>query len=153
MGKLVAEAGLTDAVTVDSAGTARYHVGDGPDPRTVAEASRRGIPIAHRARQLSRAELHDWDLVLVMDEDNLRDVRRLAGGGADLSHVRLLRSFERVYEKGDSLHGVMGPDLEVPDPYYGDDAGFSTMFDLLEPACRGVLDHLVQQVLSEERTG
>src|SRR5262245_51953019 len=78
MTQLVTEADLADVIEVDSAGTARYHVGDRADPRTLAEAERRGIPLAHRARQLTRSELADWDLVLVMDDDNLRDVRRLA---------------------------------------------------------------------------
>src|SRR5262245_27495851 len=89
MAQLVAEAGLSDTIEVASAGTARYHVGDSPDLRTVAEARRRGVPIAHHARQLTRDELRDWDLLLVMDGDNLRDVRRLAGDGAELGHVRL----------------------------------------------------------------
>ena len=94
MAQLVDDAGLSDVIEVDSAGTARYHVGDRPDPRTIAEARRRGVPIAHRGRQLSRDELADWDLVLVMDRDNLRDVQRLAGDRTELGHVRLLRSFD-----------------------------------------------------------
>jgi len=144
MAQLVDDAGLSHVVEVDSAGTARYHVGDRPDARTVAEARRRGVPIAHRGRQLSRDELAEWDLVLVMDRDNLRDVHRLAGGRADVGHVRLLRSFD--------------PDVadrapDVPDPYYGADADFATMFDLLEPACRGVLAALVERMVPEERAG
>jgi protein-tyrosine phosphatase len=144
MAQLVDEAGLSEMIEVDSAGTARYHVGDRPDPRTVAAARRRGVPIAHRGRQLSRDELADWDLVLVMDRDNLRDVQLLAGGRADVGHVRLLRSFD--------------PDVadrapDVPDPYYGADADFAAMFDLIEPACRGLLADLVERMVPEERTG
>jgi protein-tyrosine phosphatase len=144
MAQLVDDAGLSDVIEVDSAGTARYHVGDRPDPRTIAEARRRGVPIAHRGRQLSRDELADWDLVLVMDRDNLRDVQRLAGDRPDLGHVRLLRSFDPdVAERS--------PD--VPDPYYGADADFAAMFDLIEPACRGLLADLVERMVPEERAG
>ena len=142
MAQLVADAGLSDVIEVDSAGTARYHVGDRPDSRTLAEARRRGVPIAHRGRQLSRRELADWDLVLVMDRDNLRDVHRLAGERADLGHVRLLRSFEPA-------SSIPSPD--VPDPYYGADADFAAMFDLIEPACRGLLADLVERMVPEER--
>ncbi len=144
MAQLVEAAGLSDVIEIDSAGTARYHVGDQPDPRTLAEARRRGVPIVHRGRQLSRDELADWDLVLVMDRDNLRDVRRLAGERADIGHVRLLRSFDPDAAEG-------SPDL--PDPYYGADAGFADMFDLIEPACRGLLADLVQNMVPEGRAG
>ena len=144
MAQLVDEAGLSGAIEVDSAGTARYHVGDRPDARTIAEARRRGVSIAHRGRQLSRDELPEWDLVLVMDRDNLRDVQRLAGDRVDLGHVRLLRSFDpEVAERS--------PD--VPDPYYGADADFAAMFDLIEPACRGLLADLVERMVPEERAG
>jgi low molecular weight protein-tyrosine phosphatase len=145
MAQLVAEAGLSDAIEVASAGTARYHVGDPPDPRTVSEARRRGVPIVHRARQLTRDELGDWDLLLVMDGDNLRDVRRLAGDRADLAHVRLLRSFDPA------AGGAGDAAPEVPDPYYGSDEGFALMFDLIEPACRGLLEHLTTRTMPEER--
>jgi len=145
MAQLVAEAGLSDAIEVASAGTARYHVGDLPDPRTVSEARRRSVPIVHRARQLTRDELGDWDLLLVMDGDNLRDVRRLAGDRADLGHVRLLRSFDPAATGADDSA------LDVPDPYYGGDEGFALMFDLIEPACRGLLEHLTTRTMAEER--
>ena len=144
MAQLVDDAGLSDVIEVDSAGTARYHVGDRPDARTIAEARRRGLPIAHRGRQLSHDELADWDLVLVMDRDNLRDVHRLAGGRGDVGHVLLLRSFDP---------DVADRSPDVPDPYYGADADFATMFDLIEPACRGLLAALVERMVPEERAG
>src|SRR5262245_66526493 len=120
---------MTGLVEVDSAGTARYHVGDRADPRTLAEAARRGMPIDHRARQLTRDELPEWDLVIAMDAHNLRDLRAMAAAGGDLDRLRLLRSF-------DPSLGESGADADVPDPYYGEDVGFSEMFDLIEPACQ-----------------
>ena len=143
MAQLVDEAGLSGVIEVDSAGTrATTSVTSrirGPSPRPAAA----GVPIAHRGRQLSRHELAEWDFVLVMDRDNLRDVRRRLAS-VDLEHVRLLRSFDPdVAERS--------PD--VPDPYYGADADFAAMFDLIEPACRGLLADLVERVVPEERAG
>jgi protein-tyrosine phosphatase len=140
--QLLDEAGMTDLVEVDSAGTARYHVGDRPDPRTLAEAARRGIPIDHRARQLTRDELSEWDVIIAMDAHNLRDLRAMASAGGDLDHLRLLRSF-------DPSIGESGVDADVPDPYYGEDEGFSEMFDLIEPACRGLVEHLQTLVVRQ----
>jgi protein-tyrosine phosphatase len=134
--QLLDEAGMTGLVEVDSAGTARYHVGDRPDPRTLAEASRRGIPIDHRARQLRRDELPEWDLVIAMDAQNLRDLQALVSRDGDPDRLRLLRSFDPA-----TAGSGVGAD-DVPDPYYGDDAGFSEMYDLIEPACRGLVEHL-----------
>jgi protein-tyrosine phosphatase len=140
--QLLDEAGMTDLVEVDSAGTARYHVGDRPDPRTLAEASRRAIPIDHRARQLTRDELSEWDLIIAMDAHNLRDLRAMASAGDELDRLRLLRSF-------DPSPGASGVDGDVPDPYYGEDVGFSEMFDLIEPACRGLVEHLQTLVVRQ----
>jgi protein-tyrosine phosphatase len=132
--RLLDEEGMTGLVEVDSAGTARYHVGDRADPRTLAEAARRGIPIDHRARQLTRNELAEWDLVIAMDAQNLGDLRAMADPG-DLDRLHLLRSFDPAARGS----GVIA---DVPDPYYGDEDGFSEMFDLIEPACRGLVEHL-----------
>ena len=136
MRRLVEEAGLDDAVTVDSAGTAGYHLGERSDRRTVAEAHRRGLGADHRARQLQAAELGSWDLILVMDEANARDVRALArlgrpGPSIFGERIRLLRSFDPS--------AVASGALEVPDPYYADDAAFSLVFDQVERACQGLL--------------
>jgi protein-tyrosine phosphatase len=134
--QLLDEAGLADLVEVDSAGTSRYHLGDRPDPRTLAEAARRGIPVDHRARQLTRDELREWDLIIAMDAHNLRDLRALAAGNGHGDRLHLLRSFDPAVGEA----GLAPPD--VPDPYYGDDAEFSEMYDLIEPACRGLVEHL-----------
>ena len=131
MRQLIHDAGLRDTIEVDSAGTSRYHLGDQPDPRTLWEAARRGIPMDHRARQLTADELGQWDLVLGMDAANVRDLRAMVRGRTHVSRIDLLRSF-------DAAPDLTGH-LDVPDPYYGEDAEFAAMFDLIEPACRGLL--------------
>ena len=136
MRQLVADAGLTGLIELDSAGTSRYHIGDRPDPRALAEAARRGVPMDHRARQLTADELQRWDLVLGMDAQNVRDVRGLARGRPDVARIELLRSFDTQAGSGH---------LDVPDPYYGEAEDFAVMFDLVDSACRGLLAHLADE--------
>lgn len=125
-------AGLDGAIHVDSAGTGSWHVGDPPDHRATAEAQRRGIVLDHRARQFGPGDFPRFDLVLAMDDANVRDLLALAPDRDAAAKVRLLRSFDP--------QGPSGGDLAVPDPYY--DGGFARVFDLVEAACAGLLDHL-----------
>ena len=76
--KLVADAGLTKRIQVDSAGTAGWHQGRAPDPRTIAAAKKRGVDLSKlRARQILPADFEAFDYILVMDAVNLQDVKRL----------------------------------------------------------------------------
>jgi protein-tyrosine phosphatase len=129
---LVAEAGLDHRITVDSAGTGAWHVGEERDRRTRAVAQRRGMPITGPARQFVRGDFNRFDLVLALDEDNQRDLRRLAPDEEARAKIRLLRSFD----------AKAAPGAEVPDPYYGGPDGFDLVFDVCLAACRGLLDHL-----------
>ena len=130
MAKLVRESNLHDRITLDSAGTGAWHIGEMPDERACAAAARRGITLDHRARQFTRADLAQFDLVLAMDTDNLRHLRKLANGQHHPTkpEIRLLRDFDPEAPPG----------AEVPDPYYGD-AGFEHVLDLCERACKGLL--------------
>jgi low molecular weight protein-tyrosine phosphatase len=114
-------------ITIDSAGTGAWHIGELPDERARAAAARRGITLEHRARQFTRADLASFDLVVAMDNDNLRHLRKLAGS-QPRPEIRLLRDFDPDAPPG----------AEVPDPYYGD-AGFEHVLDLCERACAGLL--------------
>src|SRR5215467_3437355 len=78
MRKLVVDAGLDGRVTLDSAGTGGWHIGELPDPRSRAAAARRGYQLEHRARQFKPADFEAFDLVLAMDLDNLGYLQRLA---------------------------------------------------------------------------
>ena len=128
---LLREAGLDAVVAVDSAGTAAYHVGNPPDPRTLAAAARRGIALPSMARQFRVVDFSRFDYVLAMDAENLGELRALAPNDDALGRLHLLRSFE--------------PDakaLDVPDPYYGGAQGFETVLDQCEAACAGLLREL-----------
>jgi protein-tyrosine phosphatase len=116
------------ALELDSAGTADYHVGAPPDSRSCAHAARRGYRIHDlRARQVCREDFTRFDLMLAMDEQNLRELRRLAPPEST-ARIALFREF--------APGGEGGP---VPDPYYGEAADFERVVDLVEAAARGLL--------------
>jgi protein-tyrosine phosphatase len=128
---LVDEAGLDGRIDIDSAGTIGYHRGNPPDPRMAETLRARGYTIAGRARQVRPADLLDFDLLLVADEDNRADVHALDPDGSHRDKVRLLTEF---------CTGHDAP--RVPDPYYGGRRGFEQVADLIEDACAGLLEHL-----------
>ncbi|MFV3412565.1 low molecular weight protein-tyrosine-phosphatase [Pseudomonas nitroreducens] len=123
----VRAAGLEDRIEIDSAGTGDWHVGKAPDARTRAAALRRGYDLSSlRARQVCVADFSRYDLILAMDNANLRDLKHLRGSGAKAELDLFLRRYELEID-------------EVPDPYYGDEDGFERVLDLVERACDGLL--------------
>jgi protein-tyrosine phosphatase len=123
-----------DGVEVDSAGTGAWHVGEPPDARATAAARGRGIELSGAARQVTRADFDRFDLLLAMDGENLRALRRLAPDGDASGRVRLLREYDATaYARGE---------LDVPDPYYGGAHGFDAVLDMVETACAGLLAQL-----------
>lgn len=116
------EAGLADQVEVASAGTGDWHVGKAPDKRSQAAAKLRGYDLsAQRAQQVSRADFATYDLILAMDNSNLRHLKALqpAKGKAELD--LFLRRYQSEID-------------EVPDPYHDSDQGFETVLNLIECA-------------------
>jgi protein-tyrosine phosphatase len=132
MRHLVREAGLDGDIAVDSAGTGAWHVGEERDRRSRAVAKKRGMPITGPARQFERGDFDRFDLVLALDEENARDLRRLAPTDEARAKIRLLREFD----------ASAAPGAEVPDPYYGGPDGFELVFDICLAACRGLLENL-----------
>ena len=133
--EIVRAEGLESRFDIDSAGTSDYHTGDSPDPRTVAEAERRGLMLEHAARQIGAADFQQFDYVVAMDASNLGRIRRLADTAPHAATLHLLREFDD--ESGD--------DLEVPDPYFGGPDGFADVHDMVERACHGLLEHIRSQ--------
>ena len=132
MKQLVRDAGLADAFHIDSAGTGAYHEGERADPRSRAEALRRGVELTSIARRFLPEDFDAFDYVLAMDRANRRDLTRIARGEAHTRKLQMLRSFEPG----------AGKDLDVPDPYQGGPAGFAHVFDICMAACSGLLEHL-----------
>ena len=116
---------------IDSAGTADYHTGAPPDPRSQRAALQRGIDISGlHARQVTERDFMRFDLILAMDRANLRELESLKPAGAN-AQLKLFME----YAPGSVM-------LEVPDPYYGDAAGFEVVLDLCAAASRGLLASL-----------
>jgi protein-tyrosine phosphatase len=119
---------------VDSAGTADYHIGSAPDPRSRRAALARGIDISGlRARVVSAEDFSRFDLLLAMDRENLRALEALRPAGSH-AQLRLLLS----YAPESGLR-------DVPDPYYGTDRDFEAVLDLTTAAARGLIAKLQQR--------
>jgi protein-tyrosine phosphatase len=126
---LVDEAGLSDQIEVDSAGTNAVNRGGPAHPGTREVLHRRGIVYEGRARQLLLADVDEADYVIAMDYENLDTIARATSRPNLDGRLHLLLDF--------------APDIstrEVPDPIY--DGKFDRVYDLVEAGCRGLLDHI-----------
>ncbi len=123
--------GLTDRIAVDSAGTGDWHVGNPPDHRAQAAASRRGVDLSGlRARVVGPEDFHRFDYVLAMDDDNLADLEAMCPPGREERLALFLDFAPALGER------------HVPDPYYGGARGFEVMLDLIEGGSRELLAHI-----------
>lgn len=114
---------------VDSAGTGSWHIGSLPDYRSIAIAKKYNMDITYqKARQIKVKDLDSFDLILVMDYENYRDVMKMASNDQQREKVKLIMDF--VY-----------PDrqIDVPDPYRNDD-GFEQVFEMLDEACEKIIE-------------
>lgn len=137
---LVAKHQLTHYVLIDSAGTHNYHPNEAPDPRSQKHALARGIDISDlRARQLTPEDYEFFDLILVMDWDNLA----LTEHRAPHHHRHKIKRLTEFCKTETSP--------TVPDPYYGGNDGFEEVLNLVEDACQGLLEH-IQRKLSTPST-
>lgn len=124
--------GVADLFEVDSCGTSNYNLGDSPDHRTVANAHRNGVPMAHVARQLSSTDMAYFDRILVMDSKNYEQVLALS----DPVHhgkVTMMRQFDP--EGGG----------DVPDPYWGNAEDFQEVFEILDRSVSRLVGQLVDE--------
>jgi protein-tyrosine phosphatase len=142
MRALLVEAGLDGRVEVTIAGTSGWHVGEQADARAAAALARRGYDASdHKARQFTERWFDELDLVLAVDASTADELKRKAGT-RHRDKVRLLREFDP------SCAGISGAALDVPDPYYGGPQGFDVVLDMVERACRGLLDELRDGVIA-----
>ena len=130
MRDLIRREGLEDEIEVDSAGTGGWHVGAPPDERSTAAAAARDIVLEGAARQVTREDFEDFDLLVAMDRENLANLRRMAPDDEARGRVRLLRV------------DPTAPRADVPDPYYGGEDGFDEVLDIVEAGCRRLLEEL-----------
>ena len=134
--ELLRRVGLSRRVAVSSAGIGDWHIGERADIRTVGALDRRGYDASrHRARLFEPDWFDGTDLVIALDRGHERVLRAWARTEDSRDKVVLLRRFDPAV--GDAV----GRDLDIPDPYYDDDA-FETVLDQVEAACRGLVAHL-----------
>lgn len=129
MQSLVDDAGLSDRFVIDSAGTGHYHVGDLPDSRMRAHARRRGYELTHICCQIRVSDFDDFDLIVGMDADNIRNLKHLAP---------TVEAESKIVPMAEYLPRTMHYD-HIPDPYYEGAEGFELVLDLLENACAHLL--------------
>lgn len=123
-------------VLVDSAGTANYHIGSPPDYRMIETAKSRGTDIQNlNARQFSKKDFQDFDLIYVMDESNLSNVIKLSTNSAEQQKVKLI--LKELYPN---------ESMQVPDPYYGSMKDFMDVYDLLNK----VTDVIIEKIKNGE---
>jgi len=127
---MVAAAGLQGRIEADSAGTGDWHVGERPHHGTRRVLRERGIDYTHSARQVEPADFAHFDYLIALDRSHLSELRYLG----KLTGVQLALLMEYA------------PDaavLDVPDPYYT--GGFGEVYDMVQQACRGLLEHIVER--------
>ncbi|MGC3977597.1 MAG: low molecular weight protein-tyrosine-phosphatase [Paludibacteraceae bacterium] len=116
---------------IDSAGLLDYHEGEKADPRMRSHAEKRGYNVTHRSRPITKKDLVEFDYIIGMDDQNIRQLLRLAKTPDIQSKIHKMTLYNRDI-KADN----------VPDPYYGGDKGFEYVIDLLEDACKGLFDYV-----------
>ncbi|MDT7830647.1 low molecular weight protein-tyrosine-phosphatase [Pricia sp. S334] len=114
-------------VYVDSAGTGSYHIGNAPDPRSIAVARKYGLNIEkQRCRQFQASDFEKFDVIYVMDKSNYMNVVALARNDSDTAKVKLLLEEADISEK------------QVPDPYYDEEDGFEQVYRMIDQACDAI---------------
>lgn len=132
---MITEAGLASVVGVDSAATHGFHVGESPDARAQAAARKRGYDISQCvARQITANDFREFDLILVMDWENLSALQQQCPKIYQHKLMLLMR-FANEFE-----------DATIADPYYGGQEGFNKVLDCIEDACQGVLEVVRKRV-------
>jgi protein-tyrosine phosphatase len=133
MAKRIVDAGLSSKITVASCGTAAYHIGENPDPRTIAVSEKYRIPIDHKAQQLSSADYITYNYLLVMDDSNAINAEKVKPREAS-AQVFKLRDFDTEDEGSD-----------VADPWFGKEDGFEVCYKTVERCTAEFLHFLVNK--------
>ena len=131
--------GLEGTVRVTSAGTGGWHVGDAADYRAATVLRQHGYSYKHSAAQVNTDHLKA-DLLVALDAGHLRALQKLVARTGDPDRIRMLRSFDPA----------SAGDLDVPDPYYGGDDGFTRVLRMIEASMPGLMDWVKVELKTEE---
>ena len=123
-----------DKVSVDSAGTGGWHIGELPDQRSIDVAKKHQLDLSNqRCRKFSNSDFENFDIIYVMDKSNYKDVISMARNEKDKQKVHLI--LNEVYPM---------QNLDVPDPYYGGANGFENVYQMLDEACDNISKKLLE---------
>lgn len=125
----------TEDVLFDSCGTGNYHIGEQPDARTVENAKSNGLILNHKARQFDKKDFRDFDYILVMDQSNLNNLKKLDMTNQFGEKLSLMRDYDDLE-----------PGADVPDPYFGGERGFQEVYDILN---RSVKNFISKELIGE----
>ena len=134
--KMIAEEGLDDRVFVDSAGTSNWNEGKPADERMQLHGKKRGYDFSSIARTFRSSDFEKFDYIIVMDNNNYNNVKKLAITQEDVDKIHRMTDFSIEYTDHD----------HVPDPYFGGDDGFNLVMDLLEDAAKGLMKEIKEKI-------
>ena len=124
-----------DKFIVESAGTGSWHIGKQPDERSIAVAKKNGVDISYqRGKQFTAADFDAYDYIYVMDNTNYNDVIALAGNDEQKNKVKLI--LNELFP---------GENVDVPDPYYGSQFGFDSVYKMLDETCDIIAKKLIEK--------
>ena len=148
MRRLVEQAGKSEEILVDSAGTSSYHSGDCPDARSIECADRHGLDLRNlRSRPVCGDDFAEFDLILAMDDNNVWNLEQKRPYG-DTRYQKAV--VKKILEYARYQKAVVKKILEyapeygenVPDPYYHN--GFDRVFEMIETACGRLLAEITK---------
>ncbi|MCH8474523.1 MAG: low molecular weight phosphotyrosine protein phosphatase [Opitutales bacterium] len=137
--QVLEEAGLSEQVEIDSAGTTAFHTGEPPDHRMQKELKKRNIPVFGNARPVGAKDFAVFDLILAMDEDNYRSLQKTSPGKEAIGELKKFGDFCKKT-----------PQADVPDPYYGGRDGFAKVVDMLEDGSHALLEWVKEKLQARE---
>lgn len=127
---VVKTAGIQNNFEIDSAGTSGWHIGGQADRRMQSHAIKRGFNLTSLARKFNpETDFDHFDYIIGMDDENMLSLKGMARNNTDLEKLHKMTDFSKELNY-----------TEVPDPYYGGDEGFELVLDLLEDACKGLME-------------
>ena len=130
MKELVRREGLEDVMTIASCATSTEEIGNPVYPPARAELARRGIPCERRgARQLTKRDYAEYDLLLCMDSFNVRNALRIVGSDPEGKIHKLLEYAGRADD--------------VADPWYSD--RFDIAYADILSGCQALLDAILHK--------
>ena len=135
---LVNEKGYQSYFQIDSAGTSAFHIGEPANSKSQWTANQHDVKLNSRAQQFQQSDLDEYDLILAMDHENLKNIKQLDKKGTFDHKIKLMRDFDPTPEDG-----------SVPDPYYGGMQGFENVFQIVKRSCETLLSELELEIESD----